>query len=384
MLTRLGAFLGDIATAFACFVDEERAKERDGGDDLKAAAITKLLELAAPIIASWSKPAEPAMPPFGAYGMPVPRQHVRRANAPFAPGFINPDDPFGPLRPVPSMGGYVVASEREIDDLGRMGFGGPGMIPRPDLPPPGRGVLPMSASDGARVPKDQSIEITARAQVTAFKPTRLIIANAQDWLVNDIKIGNRSQLGSGSGPIPGEMFAASMSDSMISFDTAQSAMDVVIVATYIGDDKAGGAFYAAMLGLEPGRSIVSPSSPIAEREVVPLQSKSAIARGKTVEVIGRSNYVAFRGERVFISGAGTPGGHADWLINDIRVGTKGQFAQAGVIPGDVFAGDGGLDLTMDPAPTHVDIAMLVTYVGPNESAMFTGGISGCAADMSAN
>jgi hypothetical protein len=124
-----------------------------------------------------------------------------------------------------------------------------------DAPPPqraGREVLPMSV-DGPILPT-QSAQITARPQRVAFRPERVFISNASDatlgaaaFLVNDIKIGNRSQF-SQSGSIPGDMFASVAIDSFVSFETAQTAMDIVMVVTYIGANSEGVPFYGAIIG----------------------------------------------------------------------------------------------------------------------------------------
>jgi hypothetical protein len=44
------------------------------------------------------------------------------------------------------------------------------------------------------------------------------------------------------------MFSSSAVDSFVSFETAQTAMDVVAVVTYIGANPNGQPFYAAMIG----------------------------------------------------------------------------------------------------------------------------------------
>ena len=60
--------------------------------------------------------------------------------------------------------------------------------------------------------------------------------------MNDIKIGNRSQF-SQSGDVPGDMFATNAIDAFVSFETAQTAMDVVMVVTYIGLNESGVPFF---------------------------------------------------------------------------------------------------------------------------------------------
>jgi hypothetical protein len=114
-----------------------------------------------------------------------------------------------------------------------------------------REVLPMST--GVAILPTQSAQITARPQRVAFRPERVFISSAgttggaADWIVNDIKIGNRSQF-SQSGDVPGDMFATNAIDGFVSFETAQTAMDVVMVVTYIGTNESGTPFYASIVG----------------------------------------------------------------------------------------------------------------------------------------
>ena len=123
-----------------------------------------------------------------------------------------------------------------------------------DAPGPeraGREILPMST--GVPILPTQSAQITARPQRVAFRPERVFISaagttgGASDWIVNDIKIGNRSQF-SQSGDVPGDMFAANAIDGFVSFETAQTAMDVVMVVTYVGTNESGVAFYGSIIG----------------------------------------------------------------------------------------------------------------------------------------
>jgi hypothetical protein len=114
-----------------------------------------------------------------------------------------------------------------------------------------REVLPMST--GVPILPTQSAQITGRPQAPAWRCERFVISNAgtaggaADWIVNDIKIGNRSQFVQ-SGDVPGDMFATNAIDTFVSFETAQTAMDVVVVVTYIGQNESGVPFYASMVG----------------------------------------------------------------------------------------------------------------------------------------
>ena len=132
---------------------------------------------------------------------------------------------------------------------------GPGPIAAlVDAPAPtraNRDVLPMST--GVPILPTQSAQITGRPQTIVFAINRFLISNAgtaggaADWIVNDIKIGNRSQFVQ-SGDVPGDLFAVNAIDTFVRFDTAQTAMDVVVVVTYIGLNECGAPFFGAMVG----------------------------------------------------------------------------------------------------------------------------------------
>jgi hypothetical protein len=114
-----------------------------------------------------------------------------------------------------------------------------------------RDILPMST--GVPILPTQSAQITGRPQTLVFKIGRFVISNAgtaggaADWIVNDIKIGNRSQFVQ-SGDVPGDLFATNAIDTFVRFESAQTAMDVVVVVTYIGLNESGAPFFGAMVG----------------------------------------------------------------------------------------------------------------------------------------
>jgi hypothetical protein len=114
-----------------------------------------------------------------------------------------------------------------------------------------RDILPMST--GVPILPTQSAQITGRPQTLVYKIGRFVISNAgtaggaADWIVNDIKIGNRSQFVQ-SGDVPGDMFATNAIDTFVRFASAQTAMDVVVVVTYIGLNESGCPFFGAMVG----------------------------------------------------------------------------------------------------------------------------------------
>lgn len=142
-------------------------------------------------------------------------------------------------------------------------------------------------------------------------------------------------------------------------------------------------------------------APIALRMPLPLSTgASRVKPGQTAEITARPQCLAFRPERLFVSSYSPEykipwwkrplvpwivipktHGAGDWLINDIIIGNRSQFAQAGNLPGDLFSNT-AIDsfVTFDTCQTAMDVRLLVTYVGPvKEGCAFTGAMLGTAA-----
>lgn len=97
--------------------------------------------------------------------------------------------------------------------------------------------LPMS-TDVPIVPT-QSAQITG-APARDFIPERLVITDADAWIVNDIKIGNRCQTAQ-SGDIPGQAFSIQAVGCDVTLDRVPKAVDLVIVTTYAESGKEEGS-----------------------------------------------------------------------------------------------------------------------------------------------
>ena len=106
------------------------------------------------------------------------------------------------------------------------------------------------------------------------------------------------------------------------------------------------------------------------RYVLPLSSGILIGPGQSAQIIARAHVSGFRCERFVISSAGTPGGAADWVVNDLRIGNRSQFSQSGDVPGDMFA-TAAIDafVSFDTVRAEMDVVAVVTYVGPVESGV---------------
>lgn len=119
--------------------------------------------------------------------------------------------------------------------------------------------------------------------------------------------------------------------------------------------------------------------PYAPRLVMPLASQQqdpAIYRippHQPTRITWRPTNGAFELESLHISSAGTPGGAADWVVNDIEIDGRSQLTQKD-LPGALFGGRGvaaahrastRLSLhAFDPVERDHEIAFVMSYVGP--------------------
>lgn len=106
-------------------------------------------------------------------------------------------------------------------------------------------VLPMSST--GVVPAGTSTTVTARPQTIAFKPQRVTVPAtiAPDFTIEDIKVGNKSQLAQ-SGSLPAEAFTQTSFGVEMDMDTVQTSQDFVIQLTNISG--ANRTFRAAIFG----------------------------------------------------------------------------------------------------------------------------------------
>lgn len=150
-----------------------------------------------------------------------------------------------------------------------------------------------------------------------------------------------------------------------------------------------------------GSAAVVESPPlVARHEALPMSTGSRCVKpGVTAQITSRPQRPVFRPMRVFVSEfspqykapwwkrlwpwykAPKTNGSADWLINDITIGNRSQFAQAGSLPGDLF-GRSAADsfVTFDEMQAGMDIVFIVTYIGPIKTGCpFAGAVLGTSA-----
>ncbi len=103
------------------------------------------------------------------------------------------------------------------------------------------------------------------------------------------------------------------------------------------------------------------------RYVLPLSSNKAIGSGQSCSITGLAHSDGFWPDHLTISNAGTKGGAADWVVNDIKVDGKSQFLQSGDIPGDLFASNAvNSFIRFGAARKGSAVELIATYIGTNE------------------
>ncbi len=107
-------------------------------------------------------------------------------------------------------------------------------------------LLPMSS--GVNILPNTSAQITSRPQNIAFRPERIVLGGTpNDWVINDVKVGNRSQMAQ-TGDCPGVMFSATSTLRAFTLETIQTAVDFVLLVTYVGANPTGAPFVCGVIG----------------------------------------------------------------------------------------------------------------------------------------
>lgn len=109
--------------------------------------------------------------------------------------------------------------------------------------------LPIPVSSSVAILPGTKARITSRPQRLSFTPRRLIIRNPDRWVLQDLIVGNRSQLAQ-AGDVPGTAFA-SEAGADLTLETVQAGMDLVVEVTYRGPNQDGEPFEAVVIGDSP-------------------------------------------------------------------------------------------------------------------------------------
>ncbi len=212
------------------------------------------------------------------------------------------------------------------------------------------------------VPPNQPTRVTGRP-THAVDVERLYITGAgtfggaADWIVNDVEINGRSQLAHKD--LPGSLFGGGgkVTAGFNGFDPVEREQALTLVVTYIGQNPEGCPLYASAVGIKPAQ----------RPTLVPIASSGPLLPLMKTTIRVRLQNETLQIDRVAIQHGDTYGGAADWIVNDIRIGSTSQFVQSGDIPGDMFATN-AIDTFVKIEACNPDIPFEidVTYIGLNE------------------
>lgn len=225
-----------------------------------------------------------------------------------------------------------------------------------------------------RVLPHQPMRATARAKEGAIDIDRIFISGAgteggaSDWVVNDIEVDGRSQLTLKN--LSGALFGtrgvaanpkATTTFSIEGFDPVEYDRELAIIVTYVGSNPDGIPLYASAVG----------SSPPQRPTIVPIVSDAPLPISTKTTIGARIENAPFQVDRIEIEEAW------DWIVNDLRINGKTQFAQSGNIPGDMFATTAIVEfVSLEECGAGDEIEIDVTYIGAAEKTIFKGRLEG--------
>lgn len=148
-----------------------------------------------------------------------------------------------------------------------------------------------------------------------------------------------------------------------------------------GDDMSGGPF--DVVGASPRSSLQrarwaqqlrkgAPGAPAISEMLLPLglSQFTFTANGPTSAVLVAQPQLAFRGERVVLSGIGSktligPTALDAISVGDIKIGQRSQLVSAQPLPGAAFSAVAfGVRTALDPCAPGILISVAVNYIGP--------------------
>jgi hypothetical protein len=234
------------------------------------------------------------------------------------------------------------------------------------------------------IPHNRSTKLSTDPMKRDAWPSRLVIKDASDWVVNDVRVGKVSIFAQ-AGDVPGSMFSedAKNAGSAICLGRLVAGDKFSVIATYMGTASDAEFVYELY---ETHAESEAADLPIAV--ILPMSTGIPILPSTSAQITGRcqppDGYFRGIGPRQgFIAERIVVEGGADWVFNDVRIGRTSQFAQVGDVPGLAFSsGTLGGAVSFDAAQAGIDVAIVTTHIGPCEvGAAFVCGILGSLVDL---
>jgi hypothetical protein len=263
----------------------------------------------------------------------------------------------------------------------------------------------LPASTNVPILATQSAQITCRPQAAeAFLPERIVIADSANWVVNDVKIGNASRFAQ-AGDIPAQCFDSRSVGSHVMLGPVQPSQDFIVFTTRLPSRDESAPFFCGIQGrlvedhaplkkmrahgtstdIEASKAsadeprlvlTLTPYADNAHRVGPPIPR---IPPNQKTRIVVRPIHGAFAIENLLISNAGTTGGSADWIVNEIEIDGRHQRVPKDM-PGTLFGSGSRARVAfagLDVIERDRELALTVTYVGTHpEGIPFFAAVTG--------
>ena len=190
-------------------------------------------------------------------------------------------------------------------------------------------------------------EVPQGRRIHHFRAGRILLRGDPSWRVDDVVMGGRSQIHP-HGRLPSEMFDARIAGvGLCVFDRIAQPLHVEVSVTRVDAERPD-----VMIGAIVGWATYEPRS-------IPLRSDALAGSGSrsTVQVDQECAQPVEVHQLVIEDGG-------DWIVHDVEVDGRSCFAQAGDVPGDVFA-PGALDsfVKFGVVRAGATVRVYATYIG---------------------
>ncbi len=238
--------------------------------------------------------------------------------------------------------------------------------------------VPLSLSTGAgiKVLPGQAAQITARPQLDAFWPERLLIKNSDRWDIHQLTTENSKTSLIKTSSCTASAFSLDAWQPLASQEV-HCGEEIVAVVTYTGPNEQGECFEATLFGWDgcPPTQAAKPNITSSSERVSERAESKAVSTNETVEMPLTITSPALFVDHLTIADA------KDWVVNDVRTRGKSIFVQAGELPGEMFLDS--VPVILEPLAADDRVEVVATYVGTGTSARLVIELSGTTKPTSA-
>ncbi len=203
----------------------------------------------------------------------------------------------------------------------------------------------------------------------------LLVDHPSDWIIEDVVVGGDTLLVD-SGGLPGDLFAR--------WSRRSPDLEFRLPQLSLGRVRAGDSFFVsathqgaspAIFEYEVSGHEVPAGNTAGDYAFLPVDSGTKILTGTTSVVCGRAD---LPDGYCFIPEGAVLQDPESWVILDVKVGNRTQFAQGGDVPGVAFgACTVGCPMTIEPIYPGMGLSVVARYMGSDrDGGRFVFGVVG--------